>query len=110
MPGQRRFDLAQLDAVPADLHLVVRAAQVFDVPVRPPARQIARLVKPRIGLFAEGIGDELFRCQFRAVQITACHAGTAHIHFARHPDRHGLAMFIQNIDLQVRNRHADDAA
>ena len=45
--GQRRLDLAQLDAEAADLHLVVDAAQELDRAVRQPAREVAGAVEPR---------------------------------------------------------------
>ncbi len=42
--GQAVFDLAQLDPVAPDLHLLVYAAQEFDVAQRVPARQVPRAV------------------------------------------------------------------
>ena len=50
MGGQRRLDLAQLDAEAAELHLVVEPAQELDRAVRPAARQVAGAVEPRAGL------------------------------------------------------------
>ncbi len=46
MAGQRRFDLAQLDAEAADLDLEVETAEVFELAVRPPADPVAGLVHP----------------------------------------------------------------
>ncbi|SKU74940.1 Uncharacterised protein [Mycobacteroides abscessus subsp. abscessus] len=42
--AQRALDFAQFHAVPADLHLMVGAAQEFDGAIGPVARHIARPV------------------------------------------------------------------
>ena len=47
MAGEDDLDLVELDAEAADLHLVVAAAQVLQLPVRPPPRQVPRAVKAR---------------------------------------------------------------
>ncbi|MFC7660839.1 hypothetical protein ACFQV8_36735 [Pseudonocardia benzenivorans] len=46
---QRRLDLAGLDAVPAQLHLVVGAAQVDELAVVGPPGQVAAAVEPLPG-------------------------------------------------------------
>lgn len=46
-PGrQRRLDLAEFDALPAQLDLVVRAPEVLDLALLRPARQVPRAVHP----------------------------------------------------------------
>ena len=70
---QPRLDLAQLDAEAADLHLVVRPAQVLQAPVRQPPPQVAGAVQPRPRLAAEGIGHESLRRQLRTAQVPARH-------------------------------------
>ena len=71
MALQRCLDLAQLDAVAAQLDLVVDAAKVFDVAILETARQIAAAVKrgPRCG--AERVGNEALRGELGAVEIAA---------------------------------------
>ena len=44
MAGQRRLDLAGLDAEAADLHLLIRAPEELQRSIRPPPRQIAGAV------------------------------------------------------------------
>jgi hypothetical protein len=63
--GQRRLDLPQLDAEPADLHLEVDPAQVLQLSRLPPTRQVARAVEPRAGPARERVGHEPFRRQLR---------------------------------------------
>jgi hypothetical protein len=46
MSPEGGFDLAELDAVSADLDLVVDAAQVVQLPVRAPAHQITSPIHP----------------------------------------------------------------
>src|SRR5262249_31440800 len=74
MPVERRFDLAQLNAEAADLHLMVEPPQELDIASRPVTRRVACLVEPPASLPAEWIRDELLRRQFRPVEIAQCQA------------------------------------
>src|SRR5205085_788612 len=65
MPRQRCFDLAQLDAESANLHLMIVASQELDVAVGEIAHQVAGLVHPGSRLAAEGIGNKSFGGQLR---------------------------------------------
>jgi len=56
MLRQHRLDFARLDAEPANLHLLVDAAQEFDRPVRQPAHEVA------------GAVDTICRLQVRKLQ------------------------------------------
>jgi hypothetical protein len=57
--GEGRLDLPQLDAVAADLDLLVGAAQPLQAAVGQVAREVAGLVQPGAGRRPEGVGDEL---------------------------------------------------
>ena len=46
MRQQRRLDLAQLDAHAPELHLTIAPAEELQHARRPPARQVARPIKP----------------------------------------------------------------
>ncbi|MNO39464.1 hypothetical protein D3C76_295980 [compost metagenome] len=68
--SQHRFlDLARLDPVTPNFHLMIDSAQVFDIPIRQPASEIARSIHSTI-LFKRTI-DELLCRQIIAVQITS---------------------------------------
>ncbi|MCP1838353.1 hypothetical protein J2R78_001320 [Bradyrhizobium sp. USDA 4538] len=58
------YDLARLDAVAADLHLVVVAAQKLKIAVRQIMPEVAGPVQPIT--LDKGTGDEPLGCQFRA--------------------------------------------
>ena len=83
VPQQHRLDLAQLDPVAPDLHLMVDPTQVLDVAIGQISCQVAGPIQPRLGLAAERVGDELLCGQLRAVQVAAGHAGPADADLAR---------------------------
>ncbi|GAA4294967.1 hypothetical protein GCM10023161_45060 [Mycobacterium paraffinicum] len=56
-PRQGGLDLAEFDAIPADLHLIVGASEVAQLPVGTPPHEVAGAIHARPG-FAEGAGDE----------------------------------------------------
>ena len=53
--------------------------------------------------------DEPFRCEFGPVQIAAPESRAADMHLAGHANRHRFAVRIEDINLQVGDRHADHA-
>jgi hypothetical protein len=44
MLTKHRLDLSELDAIPADLHLIINSAEEFDIAIGQVARQIAGLI------------------------------------------------------------------
>ena len=90
MPTKRRFDLAQLDALAANLYLPIRTAEVFDVAIQQIARQVAGAKEPGIPVTTERIGDKLIPGQLRPLPIAARQAGAANKQFTGHTDRHRL--------------------
>src|SRR2546423_6501633 len=45
MRSERGLDLTELDAIAADLHLVVDPAQILEYAVGPPSREVTGLIK-----------------------------------------------------------------
>ena len=90
MRGERGLDLAELDAVAADLDLVVDAAEELELAVGPPAGEVAGAVEPRARLAAERVGDEALGGQVGPVEVAARHAGAADVELAGDADRHRL--------------------
>ena len=68
---QHRFDLAQLDAEAANLHLIVETAEELDRAVRAAACAISRPVESRTKLAAKGIRHKAFRREFRPGEVPA---------------------------------------
>src|SRR5512134_2898594 len=74
MLSQSGFDLAQLDAMPANLHLIVEPLEELERAVLAIANAIAGAIEPRFRIGAEWMADELFLREFPAVQVSGSHA------------------------------------
>ena len=105
-----RFDLAELDADAADLHLLVEAAQVEQGAIGARADAIAGLVEARAGLSAEGVRHERRRRQLRPVQIAAGEARPADIELAGDPDGRRVLVGIEHIELGIGDGPPDGHA
>src|SRR5437870_2594047 len=60
MGAQDRLNFAQLDAEPANLHLMIRSAQKLQGSIAPPADSVAGSVHALAGLANKRIGNEFF--------------------------------------------------
>jgi hypothetical protein len=106
MPRQDGLDLPQLDAVAAQLHLVVQAAQEDRTAVRAPADQVARAVEAAARAPAPGVREEALGGQLRPLPVTARHALAADQELAGPPHRHGLQPLVHDAQLGVGDRPA----
>ena len=104
MLAQGALDLAELDPEAPDLDLLVDPAQVLDVAVFEPARQVAGLVEAP---FSERIVDELLGIEFRAVEITPRHLDPADAELTGYTHGLRVAEGIEDIELGVGYRLAD---
>src|SRR5262249_14696168 len=52
---------------------------------------------------AEGMGYEPLSSEFGTAEIAACHPIAPDVEFARHAERYGLPMGVEQIDLGIRN-------
>src|SRR6185503_1584629 len=84
---QRRLDLAQLNAIAAQLHLLIAPSQKLYFPALQPAPQIPRAVQPHTRLWAVGMRHEALRRLPRPIQIPARYSQTPEAHFSGHPYR-----------------------
>ena len=105
--SQGGFDLSQLNAEAAHLHLIVAAAQKLDVAVLPIARQIAGAVHARAGIVGKGILQEAFRRHLRLPAIAAAYARAADVEFSHCSDWHRLQPRIQDVHARIGDRAAD---
>ena len=113
MAGERRLDLAELDAEAADLHLVVDAAEELEGAVRQPAREVARAVEPRAGPCREAgerIGHEALGGQVRPPEVAARQPVAAEEQLARHAGRDRPQVAVEQMGVDVRERPAERRA
>ena len=89
MRGERRLDLAELDAEAAHLDLVVDPAEELELAVRPVAREVAGAVEA-LARRAERVGHEALGGQLRPVEVAAGEAGAAQAELAGTPRGAGL--------------------
>ncbi|BCO68549.1 hypothetical protein MINTM007_31600 [Mycobacterium intracellulare] len=106
--GQRGTDLAQLDAVAADLDLLVGTADVLQLPVGAPPDEVTGAIHPRAGR-TEGAGHESGGRQPRAAHVAGGQSPTGDVQLADHPDRHRAQPPIEHEEGEVAQRHPDRA-
>ena len=107
MLSENRLDLSELDAEAADLNLVVDASEALYIAIGPVTGQIPGFIQARAGLIAEGVRDELFRCESRPVQIASGKAISADAKLSRDADGRRLQVAIQNVDSDIWQRAAN---
>ncbi|GAB4589195.1 hypothetical protein Ntsu_70270 [Nocardia sp. IFM 10818] len=106
MREQIGLDLAELDALAAELHLEVGAADVFQRAVLHPAHQVAGAVHAFAGA-GERIRDEAVRGQVRAALVAARQLPSAQVQLAERADGGRAQARIQNVDFDIPLGHAD---
>ncbi len=87
--GQRGLDLAELDPVPAELDLVIGAAEIHELAL-PPSGPVTGAIHPRPPRH-EGVGDEPLRGQLEAVVVAPGEAVAGDPELAGHAGRDELA-------------------
>ena len=98
-----RLDLAGLDADAADLHLVVRAAEVLDITVGPAAGPVAGPVEPgtartgRTRTGRERVGHETLAGELGAGVVAARDTGAADEQLAGDANRDRLEPAVQHV-------------
>ncbi len=104
--GQCRLDLTQLDAIPADLHLLIGAAQVLQLAVLTPLHQISGAIHPRARP-TERAGEEPRCGQSRAMRITGRDAVACDVKFADHALGRGPQPLVQHEQRRPGHRRTD---
>ncbi|MCY1275775.1 hypothetical protein D9M70_244250 [compost metagenome] len=106
---QAGFDLAQLDAEAANLHLVVDTADVLDQPVAALAHQVTGAVQAS-ALAAEGVGDEAFGGEAGALVVTTGQAVATHIELTGGARRQQVEVGVQHVERTGAHHLADGHA
>ena len=107
--SEHRLDLSQLNAKPADLDLVIDAAQEIDPAVRPMTRQITGKVQAPAAL-PERVGDELSRSAPRSAEVTSRQARAADQELTRDAGRRRPQAGVGHEGPRLRQRAADRRA
>ena len=104
--GKRRLDLTRLDAEATDLHLLIGTAEIVELAVGAPAREIARAIHAAAGRPVR-IGDETLGGEAGTAEIAPRQTRAGDIELARDADRHRLQPGIEHIDAAALDRPAD---
>src|SRR5581483_12119445 len=87
---QHRLDLAKLDAMPAQLDLVIETAVVIEQSIVSPVRAVAAAIEPGAPPAAEGIRHEARGRQIGPADVAARQPVAADVDFPRYAARHRL--------------------
>src|SRR5690606_24237099 len=101
-----RFDLAELDTVPAELYLMIDTSEELETTIVQIAHEIPGAIAPG-AVRSKGIQNELLCREFRSVQISSGNTRTTDQEFAGNADRHGLELVVDDIYLYVCERAPD---
>ncbi|MNV15631.1 hypothetical protein D3C71_1063620 [compost metagenome] len=105
MLHQAGFDFAELDTEPANLHLLVDAAEVLNHAIGTEPCEVAAAVQPRPR--HERVRHKTFGSQVRTLVVTPRNALAAEVQLARHADRQWLQTTVQNVRAAVAHRAAN---
>src|SRR6476661_2186646 len=103
MQIQGGFNLTQLDAVSANLDLIVHATQEFEDATGQPSHPVPAAVKPFSRLATAGIRNEFLCRQICRFPITAGQPISTNKKLARHADGHRLHLRVEHINSRVGN-------
>src|ERR1044072_1899987 len=101
--GEHILNLSQLNAVPAELHLVVSPPDEMNIAGVEIQSFISRPVQPLSASHAVRVRHKPFCRQLRTLPVTTRYSGSANIDFPAHSDRHHAERFIQHIHFHVRD-------
>src|SRR5215212_6486846 len=104
MTAQHCFYLAQLNAIAAQLHLLVQPPHILDAAIRSIAPQVTRAVPACSGSSAVAVRLKPLCRQLRPPQIPAPYSGAADIDLAHHPHRYRFLLLVQDVHLHVPQR------
>src|SRR5688572_26925493 len=97
MARQLRLYLSQLDSIPANLYLIVVAAQELDCSFTQPPPDVPCLVHPTSWLSAEGVGQESLSRHLRPTIIATSHLRSTYVDSTTHSHRRRSPLSIQDV-------------
>ena len=105
-PSSSGLDLAQLDAIAAQLHLLVGPAEEFDVAVAAIDRHVPGPVEASVGT-AEWVAHEAVGGEIGPLPVSASDAVAADVQVSRRAHRHRLHAVIEDVQRGVGDRPSD---
>src|SRR5215212_5250903 len=102
MTAEHCFYLAQLNAIAAQLHLLVQPPHILDAAIRSIAPQITSAVPACSGSAAVAVRLKALCRQLRPPQIPASYPSAADIDLTHHAHCHRFLLLVQDVDLRVR--------
>jgi hypothetical protein len=107
VPAQGGLDLAELDPVAAQLDLAVPPAEEDERAIGAQPDDVAGAVEAAAGGAPGGVRHEARGGELRAAQVAPGQAGAPEVQLPGHADRHGVAMAVPHVDLEVADRPPD---
>jgi len=95
------FNLLDLDSKSTDLHLIIDSADEIDVAVGQPSGQVAGAI--HFFTLNKWVGNKLFLCQIRTVQITLGQSNAGNTEFAGNANGLEMIFFVEDINPSVCN-------
>ena len=105
--AEHRLDLARLHPEPADLYLLVGAAEELEHAIGAIADQIAGSIQAGAGIGGERVRHELFGVQIVAPVVAEGEPVAAREQFAFHAGGHRLHPGVENVDCGVGDGPSD---
>src|SRR5437667_10595831 len=87
---------------------MIHAVQVLQFSCPGVLGQVTAAIDSRPGF--TGIRKKAFGGKLGTIEIAACDTCASYTNFARNTAGDGLEIFVNKIDLEIRDGHADDAA
>src|ERR1700712_1701485 len=100
-----RLDLAKLDPIAADLHLMIETAQKFQIAVRQIPHKVTGPVQPIA--VPKRVRDKPLSRQTRTAQVTPRQSIAANVQLTGYSNRHRMQVIIQHVNPRVRYRTPD---
>src|ERR1043166_2327468 len=94
---QHRLDLAQLDPITTQLHLLIRSPHVFQVPVRAIPSLVSSPIQPRSTFTAVRMRNKALRSQCWLPHITTPYTLATQIQLPHHSNRRQSHLLVQHI-------------
>src|SRR5580765_1680939 len=99
------FDFSQFNSETANLDLRVDSAQILNVAIVKPARQVTSFIHARP--WQKWIGNEFFLRQFRTIQISSSQTVACNMQLTGYADRLDIIVLIENVNLRIGDWGAD---